>query len=87
VRAKAALHADVPLLDAIATQASSYMGGLQAQPNLTPNPTPAPDPNPNPSYPNPAPNPNPNLSYMGGLQAQLLAQLSGPSHRAAAPVA
>ena len=31
VRAKAALHADVPLLDAIATQASSYMGGLQAQ--------------------------------------------------------
>ena len=36
VRAKAALHADVPLLDAIATQASSYMGGLQAQPNPDP---------------------------------------------------
>ena len=31
VRAKAALHADVPLLEAIAAQASSYMGGLQAQ--------------------------------------------------------
>lgn len=30
-RAKAALHADVPLLGAIATQVSSYLGELQAQ--------------------------------------------------------
>ena len=31
VRAKAALHRDVPLLEAVAAQTSSYMGSLQAQ--------------------------------------------------------
>ena len=31
VRAKAALHREVPLLEAVAAQTSSYMGSLQAQ--------------------------------------------------------